>query len=504
MSLRRLVRGRLALPLLVCAAQLFPQNLADIEKRVTEFDLANGMHFIVYERHGAPVASFVSHVDAGAVDDPTGAKGIAHMFEHMAFKGTETIGSKNFAQERLALEAIEKVYDALNAERMKGAKADKAAVEKLEKSLKAAIEKANSFVDSEVFTKALQEQGAVGLNAGTGMDNTTYFMSMPSNRMELWMMLESARFKTSVYREFYKERDVVREEYRMRIESSPIGKLINVLLATAFVSHPYRIGPAGLPDDIETFRVGDARDFRKRYYTPANITVSIAGDVNPKEVRAMAERYFGQISAGPKPPRVKMSEPPQEGEKRAVVETPSQPFIAIGYKRPSQDHADDPVFDVINGLLSMGRTSMFYKDMVLEKKIALQTESAANFPGSKYPNLFILFSVPNQGKSVEDNEKGLLDIVERLKKDKVEQAALDRIKTIMRAGIIRGLDSNLGMAQNMASYHVNFGSWKKLFGAIDDINKVTADDVQRVAKLYFVTKNKTTVYTVAPKEEKSE
>jgi predicted Zn-dependent peptidase len=501
--MRRFLRGRRALAAGWAAASLaFSQNLADIEKRVTEFDLANGMHFIVYERHGAPVASFVSHVNAGAVDDPNGAKGIAHMFEHMAFKGTETIGTKNYAQEKLALDNIEKAYDAVNAAKAKGA--DKASVEKLEKALKDAIEKANSFVDSEVFTKALQEQGAVGLNAGTSMDSTVYFMSMPSNRMELWMMLEAARFKTSVYREFYKERDVVREEYRMRIESSPIGKLINVLLATAFVAHPYRIGPAGLPDDIETYRVADARDFRKKYYTPANITVVCAGDVNPQEVRRMAERYFGAIPAGPKPPLVKISEPPQEGEKRAVVETPSQPFVAVGFKRPAQDHPDDPVFDVINGLLSTGRTSMFYRDLVQEKKIALQTESAPAFPGSKYQNLFILFSVPNQGKTIEENEKGMLDILEKLKKEKADPAALDRIKTIVRAGLVRSLDSNLGMAQNLASAHVNFGSWKKLFQSIDDINKVTADDVQRVAKQYFVTKNKTTVYTVQPKEEKSE
>ena len=462
MTFRRFLRGRLALASgLAFASLTYSQNLADIEKRVTEFDLANGMHFIVYERHGAPVASFVSHVNAGAVDDPNGAKGIAHMFEHMAFKGTETIGSKNFMLERAALDGVEKSYDALNFEKAKGDAADKAKLETLEKSLKASMDKANDQVESEVFTRVLQEQGAVGLNAGTSMDSTVYFMSMPANRMELWMMLEAARFKTSVYREFYKERDVVREEYRMRIESSPVGKLINVLLATAFVSHPYRIGPAGLPDDIETFRVGDARDFRKKYYTPNNITVSIAGDVDPKEVRAMAQRYFGAIPPGQKPPKVKMNEPPQEGEKRALVETPSQPFVAVAFKRPAQDHPDDPVFDVLSGLLSTGRTSLFYKELVQEKKIALQAETGANFPGSKYPNLFILFSVPNQGKTVEENEKGMLEVIHRLKKEKPSEESLKRIKTIVRAGIIRGLDSNLGMAQNMASYHVNFGSWKK-------------------------------------------
>ena len=256
-----------------------------------------------------------------------------------------------------------------------------------------------------------QEQGAVGLNAGTSMDSTVYFMSMPANRMELWMLMESSRFKTPVYREFYKERDVVREEYRLRIESDPVGKLINTMLSTAFVAHPYRIGPAGLPDDIETFRVGDAREFRKKYYTPSNMTISIAGDVDPKEVRRLAERYFGPLPAGPKAPTIRMNEPPQEGEKRSAVETPSQPIVLIGYKRPSQDHPDDPVFDVISGLLSQGRTSMFYRELVLEKKLVLQADTGPNFPGQKYPNLFIVIGVPNQGKTIEETEKALVELM---------------------------------------------------------------------------------------------
>ncbi|MCU0247217.1 MAG: insulinase family protein, partial [Bryobacter sp.] len=189
---------------------LMGQDLADIQKRVTEFDLPNGLHFIIFERKVAPVAAFYTYVNAGAVNDPSGATGIAHMFEHMAFKGTPQIGTKNWAEEKKALDAVEKAYDALNAEKNKGPRAEKAKVEELEKGLKAAIDKANSFVESEVFTRVFEENGAQGMNAGTGLDQTFYHMSLPVNKAELWFLLESARLKEPVFREFYKERDVIR------------------------------------------------------------------------------------------------------------------------------------------------------------------------------------------------------------------------------------------------------------------------------------------------------
>ncbi len=233
------------------------QSLADFEKRVTEFTLDNGLHFIVLERHEAPVVSFHSYVNAGSVDDPGGRTGIAHMFEHMAFKGTETIGSKNYAEEKKALAAVDEVYDALDAERARGPRADPKRIQDLEKRLEAAIAKAGSFVDANAFPRIIEENGGVGLNAGTGMDSTNYYYNFPSNRLELWFLLESERFLKPVFREFYKERDVVREERRMRVESDPQGKLMEALLATAFAAHPYRNMPGGWASDIESFRRPD-------------------------------------------------------------------------------------------------------------------------------------------------------------------------------------------------------------------------------------------------------
>jgi len=245
----------LLIPLALVAAQNLPaQNLQEFAKHVTEFDLANGMHFIVLERGAssgaAPVVSFHTYVNAGSVDDPKGSTGLAHMFEHMAFKGTETIGTTNWPAEKLALENIERIYDQLEAERNKRSKADPAKVQALEERLQAAKDKADSYVVPNLYPRIIEENGGVGMNASTGEDSTNYFYNFPANRVELWFYLESARFLHPVYREFYKERNVVREERRMRVESDPQGKLMEQMLATAIAAHPYRNMPGGWASDI--------------------------------------------------------------------------------------------------------------------------------------------------------------------------------------------------------------------------------------------------------------
>ncbi len=477
------------------------QSLADFEKRVTEFTLDNGLHFIVLERHEAPVVSFHSYVNAGSVDDPGGRTGIAHMFEHMAFKGTETIGTKNYAEEKKALAAVDEAYDALDAERARGARADPKRIQDLEKRLEAAIAKAGSFVDANAFPRIIEENGGVGLNAGTGMDSTNYYYNFPSNRLELWFLLESERFLKPVFREFYKERDVVREERRMRVESDPQGKLMEALLATAFAAHPYRNMPGGWASDIESFRRPDAERFYRAYYVPANITIGMAGDVDPAQARRLAGKYFGRLARAALPRRILTEEPAQEGEKRVWVESPSQPLLAIAYKRPDQHDADDAAFDVLDGILSSGRTGLLYKEMVRDRRIALAALAEAAFPDAQYPNLFLLFLVPSVGHTVEENEKACYEIIERLKREKPDEATLQRVKTKLRAALIRQLDSNAGLAAQLTSYYVNYGDWRKLFTGLADIEKVSADDVQRVARRYLTEKGRTVAWTEQPKGE---
>ncbi len=491
------MRARIVLFALI-PGLLAAQNLQEFEKRVTQFTLANGLTFLVVERHEAPVVSFHTYVNAGAVDDPTGRTGLAHMFEHMAFKGTPTIGSKNWPAEKKALDAIEEAYNRLDAERNKTFRADPKKIEALEAEVKAAIAKADSYVEENEYDRIVESNGGVGMNAGTAEDETTYFYSFPSNRIELWFLLESERFLHPVFREFYKERDVVREERRMRIESSPQGQLVEALGSTAFAAHPYKNSPAGWASDIESLRAADAEAFYKKYYGPSNLTIGIAGDVNPTEAKKLAEKYFGRIPARPIPPRVDTVEPAQNGEKRVMVASPAQPFLVVAYKRPDQYSKDDAVLDVLEQILSGGRTSIIYKEMVRDKKIALGAASYATYPGGKYPSLFVFFVVPNSGHTIDEMEKSVYEIVERVKKDKPDPEALQRVKTNLRATLIRKLDSNSGLAAELASYQASYGDWRKLFTVLDDYDHVTAEDVQRVAQKYLIESARTVAYTYTP------
>jgi len=490
------LKQALFLALLAFAVPQLPaQNLDEFAKHVTEFDLANGMHFIILERHEAPVVSFHTYVNAGSVDDPKGETGLAHMFEHMAFKGTETIGSKNWPAEKLALEKIERIYDEFDAERAKGRKADETKLKTLDEQLQAAIEKAGDYVEPNLYPRIIEENGGVGMNASTGEDSTNYFYNFPANRVELWFYLESARFLHPVYREFYKERSVVREERRMRVESDPQGKLMEQMLATAIAAHPYRNMPGGWASDIDNLRVKDAKKFFDQYYVAANMTIAIVGDVVPARMKSLAQEYFGRLPKRPLPDPIHTVEPEQEGPKHVDVASAAQPMEFVAYHRPDQYSKDDPVFDVMSSLLSGGRTSIMYKDMVRDKKLALAAGAESEFPGGKYPGLFFFYLIPGPDHTAEENEKELDSIIANLKKEKVDEAALARVKTRTRAGLIRQLDDNAGLAQLLASYYANYGDWKKLFTGLNEIDQVTADDVQRVAKKYFTPENRTVAVT---------
>jgi predicted Zn-dependent peptidase len=480
---------RYAIALLTVAA-CSAQNLAEFEKRVTEFKLANGMKFIVLERPNAPVVAFNAFVNAGSAEDPKGQGWMAHMFEHMIGKGIRSVGSKDWEKEEKALEKVEQMYDKLEAAR-KGGQKDQ--LQPLEADLKDAIESANNWVDPNAYVRTIEEQGGVGFNAGTAQDYTTYFYSLPSNKVELWFLLSSEFLKRPVFREFYKERDVVLEERRMRIESSPQGKMLEKLMETAFTQHPY--GNWGAPSEqILSLRAKDAQRFFEKYYVPSNVTVAIVGDVDPARVKAMAQKYFGDIKPGPTPQPVSIVEPPQKEERRATITVDAQPMLMMLYKRPDQRHKDDPVFDVISSILSSGRTGWLYRDLVQEKRIALGVQAYATFPGGKYANGVLFLGAPNAGHTLQELEKGIEASIERLKREPVDAQTLERVKTKIRASLIRQLDSNSGLAEQLPQYETMYGDWRMMFKGLQDIEKVSAADVQRVAKQYLVPEQRTVVY----------
>lgn len=497
------VRGLIVLVALCLAPCVFAADtgaamLTDFEKSVTEFTLSNGMKFIIVRRPEVPTVSFHLYVDVGAVDEVTGITGVSHLFEHMAFKGTRTIGTKNYESEKLALDKLDKAYLELEAERNKGPRADAEKVKKLEAAFQAAQGAAEEFRVTDQFSQILDRNGAVGLNASTSYDATRYFFSLPSNKLELWFSLESARFLDPVTRDYYKERNVVVEERRMRTESSPIGKLIEEFLATAYKSHPYGQPVVGHFSEISKLRRAEAEKYFKDYYVAEAMTAALVGDVDPKEAKRLAETYFGRLPKRPKKDSVRTQEPPQEGERRVALEVQSQPFVIMGFHKPSVVDKDAAVFDVITDILGGGRTSWLYKSLVRDKKIAVAAQAITGIPGVKYPGLFIFFTVPSPGKTTEENEKAVEEQIERLKKEKVSPELLEQVKTRARADIVRELGANSGLAGLLAMNQAVLGDWRRVFLDLDDIGKVTAEDVQRVANQYFQKKNRTVAVIVPP------
>ncbi len=488
--IRRLITPLVAL-LLLSAGAAAAQDLASFEKRVTTKTLENGLTVIVCERPVAPVFSFFTHVNAAAVQEEMGQTGLAHMFEHMAFKGTDTIGTKDYAAEKKALEKVEQAFLAYDAERRRPAGRDEKKVAELEKAWKNAMAEADKFVVSNEFGQIVERAGGQGMNAFTSWDETGYFFSMPANRLELWAYLESGRFLHPVFREFYKERDVVTEERRMRTDSSPIGRLIEQFLETAFSAHPYRRPVVGWPSDLKAFTATDAAAFYKRYYVPSNMVLTIAGDVKASEVMPVVEKYFGRLPKGPKPPEIRTEEPPQIAEKEVVLVDPAQPFYLEGYHKPGAGNPDEAVYEAISDLLSSGRTSRLYRSLVRDKKIAAVSQGFPDFPGDKYPNLFAVFAVPLPGKSTADVRDAIHAEIERLKSEDVSDAELQMVKTRAKANLIRRLGDNQGLALQLGSYQARFGDWRELFRSIDKIEKVTKADIRRVANIIFVAKNRT-------------
>ncbi len=481
--------------LLVSLALAAPsQDLAAFEKKVAVKKLPNGLTLIVCERPEAPVFSFFTYVDSGAVQDPKGQGGLAHMFEHMAFKGTDKIGTNNYPAERVALARVEAAYTAYDAERRRGDAADKQKLAQLKATLDDHIKKANEYVAENEFSKIIDANGGQRLNAFTAMDLTGYFYEMPSNRVELWAYLESERFLHPVFREFYTERDVVHEERRLRVDSSPIGRLVEQFVAASFVAHPYHNEGIGFPSELEAFSASDAAAFFKVHYIPANMVVAMVGDVKAKEVLPIAERYFSRLPAAPKPAEISLIEPPQIAERRLVIREGSQPIYLEGYHKPSYRDPDDAVYDVMTELMSTGRTSRMYRALVRDKKIAVVAQGFSGFPGNKYPNLFAFFVVPARGHSPTEVEAAVQAEIERLKNEDVTDDELKMVKTRVRANLIRSLADNSGLAQNLATYQTMYGDWRELFHQVDNLDKVTKADIRRVANKIFVPSNRNVAY----------
>ena len=476
---------------LVLAALAAAQDVASFEKRTTVKKLDNGLTVVICERPEAPVFSFFTHVDAGSVQDPLGQTGLAHMFEHMAFKGTDKIGTKDYAAEKVALEKVEQTYAAYIAERDKPVGRDEKKLKDLEKAWKDAVAEADKYVKPNEFPQIVEINGGEDLNANTSDDETNYFYSFPENRLELWAYLESERFLHPVMREFYKERNVVIEERRMRVDSNPIGRLLEQFTTAAFQAHEYHRPTIGWMSDLNSFSATDAKKFFDEYYIPSNMVVTVVGDVKASETLPIIEKYFGRIPSRPRPDERTTTEPPQNAERRVVLQDMSQPLYLEGYHRPDYRSPDDAVYDAIADLMSSGRTSRLYRALVRDKKIAADSAGFTGLPGNKYPHLFAFYAFPLPGHKPEEMADAIHVEIEKLKNEDISDEELKMIKTRAKANLIRSLGSNEGLANNLALYQARYDDWRELFRSVERIDKVTKADIRRVANQTFVPDNRT-------------
>ena len=476
------------------------QDLKSFEQKTTTKVLANGLTLIVCERPDAPVFSYATFIDAGDVNDPSGQSGLAHMFEHLAFKGTTEIGTTDYAKEKVALAKVEAANDAYEAEYLKAVGRDPKKLEELQKAFLEAQKEAHAFVVPNQFTDVAERNGANGLNAETGLDNTMYFWSMPENRLELWAWLESGRLSDVVPREFYKEREVVIEERRMRTDSNPIGRLVEQFLATAYVAHNYGRSSIGWPSEVGQITATEAMEFHKKYYVGANVVVAVVGDVKASAAMPMLERYFSRVPAGPKPEEMTTVEPKQFAEKTVVIREQTQPFYVEGYHRPDYRDPDDAVYDAIGDIMSNGRVSRLYRSLVRDRQIAAEAQGFSPFPGDKYPGLFAFYAVPLPGHTPAEMRDAIHQEIDKLKSADVTDEELAMFKTRTRAGLLRGLADNQGLANSLAEYQTRYGDWRELFTQLEKVDKVTKADIRRVANQVFVASNRTSaeIDTEAP------
>jgi len=506
--------SRFTMLLLALAVSLDLSHAASpgLADRVVEQKLANGLTVLMVERHQTPVVSLNMTFRVGGVNEQVGQTGLAHLYEHMAFKGTRTVGTKDYEKERPILEELFRVGTELEqrqrelARKNAGKSAsheERTAIEGLQKRFTELQEKAGQFVAGNEMALLYQRHGGVGLNASTGKDLTRYTISLPANRLPLWAALEADRMAHPVLREFYKERGVVMEERRLRNDDSANGLLFETFTSAAFRAHQYGIPTIGWESDILSLTPADTEAFFKAHYGPDNATIAIVGDINPKEVMALIEQTFGKIPAAPPQPSMVTVEPPQRGERRVEVEFDAEPSLAIGFHKPSLGHPDDYVFDVIDAVLTDGLTSRLYTNLVREKRIAASVNSDANYPGVRSPNLFVLNATPLAPHTTAEIEAAIYAELDRLKAEPVSARELEKVLNNLDADLVRALRSNGGLASQLALYQTVAEDWRYALKARDKIAAVTTADIQRVAVEYFTKSNRTVATLVKKAGEKN-
>jgi predicted Zn-dependent peptidase len=494
---------RLAVLLSLLAALPLPARAAESPQiRVEEFTLPNGMRWLLFERRESPtvVAGWVAHV--GSVNEREGITGISHLFEHMMFKGTRTIGTRDIDADLRLIEEQEKLRAEMREElktmrdRARRGEIDDitkpenqtARYRELEKQFDLLVAKQRETLVKDHLTQIYTKNGGEGLNAGTSEDWTIYFVRVPSNRLELWSWLESDRLINPVFREFYSERDVVYEERRMRTESTPLGKYDEAFNALFWQASPYKWPVIGWPSDVSSITKEQADAYFGTYYAPNNLTGVLVGDFDAKAVRPLLERYFGRIPRGKiEPPEVVTTEPPQIGEKRFHAEAETSPTVRVWWHAVPFAHKDRTVVDLVSDILS-GRTGRLYKGLVTGRQVANQVSASVDL--KKYDGVFQVETTVKDGKDPATVEQAIYEEIEKLKTEPLPADELQKVKNQAKANAFRRLSSPFQIAIQLMIYD-GFGDWRYINTYADEVDRVTAGDIQRVAREYFAKENRT-------------
>lgn len=501
------ISGRVAAAVLCSLAPLSAQEIP-----ITERTLPNGMRVLMVERHDEPTISCGWVARAGSADERPGITGIAHLFEHMMFKGTKVIGTRN-AQRDAELnirqdQIMGEIRNELDLQREKLRRGEIADLndsrvrsprhqELLGQMDKLVLEQRGLIVKDEL-DKVYKQFGATGMNANTSSDRTFFHIDVPSNKLELWAWLESDRLRNAVFREFYSERDVVLEERRQRIDATPFGQLQEAFQAMIWQAHPYGWPVIGWPSDITTVTRDQADSFFSTYYAPNNITAILVGDFRTEEAFGILQRYFGGIPSNSKtPPKVTTLEPAQGGEQRLLGTADATPQVTAAYKTVSVVHKDSPALDVLGAVLS-GNSGRLNRELVQRRRLAVDTQ--AEVVHQKYGGVFFLMGVPVPGHTPEEVENLLYQEVERVQKEGITHQELQKVKNQVQFDAYARMERNDTLRDQLAEAE-SAGTYLDFLSQPARLQEVTREEVQRVAQKYLIPENRT-VMIIHRKEAK--
>jgi len=457
-------------------------------ENVVEKKLPNGITLLMINRGYSPTLSLRISFRVGSVNESYNSIGAAHILEHMLFKGTERIGTKDYESEKKILNRIEAAGETLD--RLKLGSPGNSAIPELEKELKKLQKEHESYVVSSPYDRIYTEIGGIGLNASTSKDMTGYYIQLPADKIETWAKIESERIQNPVLREYYRERDNIIEERLMRTDSSGNGLLSEAFFAAAYIAHPYRHPVIGWASNIKYMSIHDIRRFYREHYIPSRMTITIVGKQDTDETFRIVNNYFGEIEPGADPGEVKIVEPVQDGEKRVEVFFKSRPFLIMGWKKPAAPDPVDTAFDVISTALGDGKSSRLHKSLVLDKKIASAVYTWNGAPGARYNNMFVIYAAPAQGVTPEELEKEILNEI-NLFRDGVTESEIERVKNIGESSFLFMMDSNESIAGTLSYYETVLQDWRYLAGYTGRLNRVSREDVQGAIDNYMTEKNRT-------------